>query len=66
MRKNSMKYLTLWTSFWVVSCTSTPKTTRFDGKWEFIDNPKGETKACLAKPDVQKLRELLIRCQKGD
>ena len=40
------------------SCQTTRKATAFDGKWSF----EGD-KACLAKEDILKLREELIRCE---
>lgn len=62
----------LFTTFLILSllvgCVSSPpKSTKFDGQWEFYQtNPFEEEKACLAKDDVKKLRELLVRCQKGE
>lgn len=45
------------------ACASTPKAARFDGKWEFCEiSPMRPPLACLAEPDVQKLRALLLQC----
>lgn len=54
-------------SFLILSnCAAIPKTTTFDGKWDFIEpdpyNPD-DVRACLPESDVQKLREILIRCE---
>ena len=56
-------YATLFVISFVVGCSSAPVTTKFDAEWEFLKNPKGERKACLASDDVKKLREILIRCR---
>lgn len=61
-----MKFLLIGLSVWLVSCATKPTSTKFDGQWEFIDNNQGETKACLSKSDVMKLRETLIRCERGN
>jgi hypothetical protein len=45
-------------------CASSPKSTSFDGRWEFIKSPTtNENKACLNDKDTMRLRELLIRCE---
>lgn len=62
MRLSSMLFLLL------NSCSLfQPKSTSFDGKFEFIQSPTtpNTKKACLAIDDVEKLRELLIRCESG-
>lgn len=60
MQKNLTTFLIL--SFLIGGCAST-EPTRFDGKWEFCENNKGEKRACLKEEDVKKLREVLIRCK---
>lgn len=46
------------------ACASAPpKSTRFDGNWQFCENVPQKPLACLEQPDVEKLRELLIRCE---
>lgn len=69
MRKNSKNFLILSAcAIFFSACATEPKTTKFDGDWEFYQTtPFEEPKACLSKEDVKKLREVLIRCQsKGD
>lgn len=45
------------------ACSTGPKTTKFDGDWEFLENQRGETKACLSQEAVLELRDILIRCR---
>lgn len=45
------------------SCAQRPVVTSFDGKWSYLEVPGEPVKACLIEEDVQKLRELLIRCE---
>jgi hypothetical protein len=69
MQASSKNYLILSVfALFVSACATEPKTTKFDGDWEFYQTtPFEEPKACLSKEDVKKLREVLIRCQsKGD
>lgn len=47
----------------VVGCTTTPITSKFDGKWTIVETPNEPVRACLEKNDVKKLRELLVRCE---
>ncbi len=64
MRKNSKNFLILSVALFLVGCATEPKSTKFDGEWEFYEvTPFQEPKACLSKEDVKKLRELLIRCE---
>lgn len=45
-------------------CASHPKAVSFDGNWELVDaGPDQPVKACLKEEDVDKLREILIRCE---
>lgn len=61
-----MKLLGAFLILSLSGCASAPTTTKFDGKWEFIERtPFEEPMACLPKDDVKKLRELLIRCERG-
>lgn len=56
-----MKFLIL--SFILIGCASTPKPAKVDLSWEFLQNSKGETKACLSKADVLKLNEMrVLKC----
>jgi hypothetical protein len=51
----------------VFGCSTAPVATRFDAEWEFLLSPGGVKKACLAEPDMLRLREILIRCRgRGD
>lgn len=55
--------LLLCVSFLILSgCASAPKPTTFDAAWSFIDLPD-ERRACLGQADVDRLREVLIRCE---
>jgi hypothetical protein len=47
----------------LVGCASGPVVTKFDADWEFLQSSSGQTKACLSKDDVNKLKETLIRCK---
>lgn len=64
MRKNSKNFLILSVALLLSACATEPKSTKFDGDWEFYEvTPFEEPRACLKKEDVKKLRELLIRCE---
>jgi len=52
-------------SFAITACNTLPKSTAFDGKWEFVETAPGEMKLCLKQEDIAKLKKLLIRCQAG-
>jgi hypothetical protein len=43
------------------SCASAPKTERI--RWEFIDLPNGERRACLDEEGMKRLHEKMVRCQ---
>lgn len=43
-------------------CSSAPINTAVDVNWQFVDH-EGEKLACLNEEDVDKVRELLIRCE---
>lgn len=59
----SLYVLAIIALLFIFGCSSAPIVTKFDGKWEFCENEKGETRACLQEKDVKKLREILIRCK---
>lgn len=64
-----LKNLTIFLILSLLSACGSPakvEPVRFDGKWSYCDHEfLDEPKACLNLEDVQKLRELLIRCQSG-
>lgn len=63
MRRNLIIFLVLSSVLLLVSaCGSAPAGRPLDLNWELVQRPDG-MKACLAEPDVAKLREALIRCQ---
>lgn len=65
MQRNFVSFLIL--SLCMVGCSTAPTNTKFDGKWEFHQvTPFEEPMACLPQADVKVLRELLIRCKKGE
>jgi hypothetical protein len=45
------------------ACATGPKTTKFDGAWEFCEVRPQVQMACLSQPDIEKLRTLLIECE---
>lgn len=60
------KTLKLLSAFLILSlsaCASGPKSTKFDGNWQFCEIVPQKPLACLEQPDVEKLRALLIECQ---
>lgn len=46
-----------------MACASKPVAEPVNVKWEFLDVPGYELRACLYEKDVEKLREALIRCE---
>ncbi len=64
MRMSLKKFLILSSLLFHVGCATEPKTTKFDAEWEFCEiSPFEPPRACLKQKDVEKLRELLIRCE---
>lgn len=62
-RIKTLRLLTLFSILSSAACASGPKTTKFDGKWQFCEIVPQKQLACLDEDDVQKLRQLLIECQ---
>ena len=48
--------------FLMTSCQTSDQ--RFKPKFEFLDSPDGEVKACLSRKDVIDLRRVLNNCSK--
>ncbi len=48
------------------SCAQKPVITKFDGVWTVWEREYKPAEMCLEEKDVQKLREILIRCAKQD
>jgi hypothetical protein len=57
------RLLTIFLSVSFVSCATYDREGIYLS-WEFLENEKGETKACLSKEDVESLRKEMIRCRR--
>lgn len=63
MLKHFAFFLILNLGMFAISCATKPTvTTKFDGQWQFVRIGPNENMACLNQRDVEKLREILIRC----
>lgn len=52
--------LSLTIFFALSGCATEPK---LNLNWEFLTNPKGETKACISEDEVVQLKTALIFCE---